>query len=64
MSSRFHIFDESDDLLLCSDQGCEVGFLFVGGPPDGDRANKVGIDMGEVELFHNCGGEQFVGVSE
>jgi hypothetical protein len=64
VSARADFADESDQALLCFDQWLEIGFAGVTGAPDADVSDKMGEDVGVVELNHGVEWEVFVGVSE
>ena len=42
----------------------EVGFGFVVVSPDRHGVDEVGVDMGEVELFHSIDRKELGGVAE
>ena len=58
------IFDESDDLLLGSDERLNVCFLGVSSAPNGDVSNEVGVHKSEVLVSEYLGWEKFVCVFE
>ena len=62
--SGWYVFDESDDLLLCSDERFYVCLLLVGCAPDGDVADEMWEDVREVDISEDMRREEFVRVSD
>lgn len=62
--SRVPVCNQSDDLLVGSDEWLDVRFVALVCSPDGDVSDKVWVDVGVVELFHDVGWEELIGVFE
>ena len=56
--------EEADDAFVGAAEGLKVSFLVVGGAPDGNVGDEVGVCKHVVEGYEGGGGEEFVDVPE
>ena len=50
VGSCWYVFDESDDLFLCSNECLHVGFVLMLCSPDGDCSDEVRVYVRVVDL--------------
>jgi hypothetical protein len=56
--------EEADNAFVGAVEGLKVGFVVVGGAPDGNVGDEVGVCKHVVEGYEGGGGEEFVDVPE